>query len=193
MQRYNRALSSVRAFLQGNFSEIRMIRDVQLDDAAKLAIIYNYYVTHTVVTFEEQEVSEDVFRSKIQASIEQGNEQGHLWLVLEDRGEIVGYAYCAPWMSRSAYRYTHEVTVYLDHQHTGKGFGSTLMNALLNHINSVESERKIYNLVAIIALPNEASVALHEALGMKKVAHFPKVGYKFSNWVDVGYWQLSFL
>ena len=161
-----------------------MIRTVRLTDAATLANIYNYYVENTIITFEEESISEQTFRSRIQTSIEQQN----LWLVLEDQNEIVGYAYSSPWKSRSAYQYTHEITIYLNPEHAGKGFGSTLVNSLLLQLKNT----RVRNLIAIIALPNEASIALHEKLGMEKVAHFSKVGYKFSEWIDVGYWQLSF-
>jgi len=159
-----------------------MIRAVQLYDAADLAVIYNYYVQNTVITFEEKIVSPADFAERIQASMD----QKATWLVLEDNGSVVGYAYSSLWKSRSAYRYTHEVTVYLDYKHTGKGYGSHLLQALIEQLK----KSPINNIIAIIALPNEASVAIHEKLGMEKVAHFSKVGYKFSQWIDVGYWQL---
>lgn len=160
-----------------------MVRTVTLEDASALAAIYNHYIDHTIITFEEESLSEKAFAARIEASITAED----CWLVLEDKGVIVGYAYSCPWKSRSAYRYTHEITIYLAPTMGGKGFGSQLLNALLQQL----SKTTIRNLIAVIALPNAASVALHEAFGMQKVAHFAKVGYKFDQWVDVGYWQLS--
>lgn len=161
-----------------------MIRAVELYDAPVLADIYNYYVESTLITFEETLVSPETFAARIKKSID----QGFIWLVLEDeKGVVVGYAYTSLWRERSAYRFVHEVTVYLNHQATGKGYGSLLFHALLEQIKKTD----ITNLMAVIALPNEASVALHERYGMEKTGHFAKVGYKFSQWVDVGYWQLS--
>ncbi|TBR37438.1 N-acetyltransferase family protein [Marinomonas agarivorans] len=162
-----------------------MIRTVTVSDAAALAAIYNYYVDHTVITFEEVRVTVDEFRHRIATALS----QGHQWLVLEENNTLIGYAYSGLWKSRSAYRYTHEVTIYLAPDQSGKGFGSQLLTALFQQL----ANTNIANLMAVIALPNPASVALHESLGMKKVAHFSKVGYKFSQWVDVGYWQLSLM
>lgn len=161
-----------------------MIRPVCLDDADSLACIYNYYVTNTFISFEEAEIDSESMRSRIQKALQ----AGHTWLVQEDESKnILGYAYCAPWKERSAYRFSYEMTIYLSHSAQGKGVGSQLYQALLAAIKS----KPIKTLLAIIALPNDASVALHEKIGMKKVAHFENVGYKFDRWVDVGYWQMN--
>lgn len=160
-----------------------LIRPVSLNDAAQLTNIYNYYVANSVISFEEAEISQDDMKSRIQDT----DKNTGIWLVLEAGSFIQGYAYCMPWKSRSAYRFSHEVTIYLAPEAQGKGVGTRLYQALLDAV----SRRPIKNLLAIIALPNEASVALHEKIGMKKVAHFENVGYKFGNWVDVGYWQMS--
>ena len=160
-----------------------LIRPVSFNDVAQLAEIYNYYVANTLISFEEEEVSQAEMLTRIKTA----DRAGGIWLVLEEDSLILGYAYCLPWKSRSAYRFSHEMTVYLSIHAQGKGYGMRLYQALLVGV----SKRPIKSLLAIIALPNEASVALHEKIGMKKVAHFEQVGYKLGRWVDVGYWQMS--
>ena len=162
---------------------ITLIRPVSLNDAEKLADIYNYYVANTVISFEEEEITKEAMLSRIKET----DRNGGIWLVLETDSVILGYAYCTPWKSRIAYRFSHEITIYLAPEAQGKGVGTRLYQGLLDAI----SRRPIKNLIAIIALPNDASVALHEKIGMKKVAHFESVGYKLGHWVDVGYWQMS--
>ncbi|MFC1720195.1 GNAT family N-acetyltransferase [Pseudomonadota bacterium] len=90
------------------------------------------------------------------------------------------------WKRRYAYRYSVESTVYLDPAHTGKGFGLRLYSALIDAIRACS----VHAAIGVIALPNAPSIALHERLGFRKVAHFEQVGYKQDHWVDVGYWQL---
>jgi L-amino acid N-acyltransferase YncA len=160
-----------------------VIREVELSDAQQIANIYNYYIEKTVITFEEQLVSEN----DIQSRIEKIKQAGHIWLVAEIDNKIVGYAYSAPWRDRSAYRFASEVSIYLAKDSQGKGLGSLLYQALFQQLKST----KIKILIGGITLPNDSSVALHEKLGMEKVAHFKDVGFKFDQWLDVGYWQLQ--
>jgi len=107
------------------------------------------------------------------------------WLVLEEGGEIVGYAYANKYRDRSAYRFTAEISIYLRSGEEGKGFGSLLMERLIDKSQSCG----IHTLVSGITLPNERSVALHEKFGFEKIAHFREVGFKFGQWIDVGYWE----
>jgi phosphinothricin acetyltransferase len=109
------------------------------------------------------------------------------WLVAELDEQVIGYAYASKWKARYGYRYSTEVSVYLDTEHGGQGIGSKLYSDLF----PILRERGIRNIIGGIALPNDASVALHEKFGMKKVAHFPAIGIKFDRWIDVGYWQLG--
>lgn len=93
--------------------------------------------------------------------------------------------YAAPWHERSAYRHAVEITVYLSASARSKGWGTKFYAALF-----AELERKpVHVVIGGIALPNDASIALHEKLGVKKVAHYKEVGFKFGEWVDLGYWQ----
>jgi L-amino acid N-acyltransferase YncA len=108
------------------------------------------------------------------------------WLVWEEDGRLLGFCYASKWKGRCAYRYSAGSTVYLHPASVGKGIGSQLYEALLTELRG----RQIHTVIGGIALPNEASVALHERFGFEKVAHFKEVGRKFDEWIDIGYWQL---
>lgn len=109
------------------------------------------------------------------------------WLVWERDGVIVGYAYAMSWKTRSAYRHSVETTIYLSPNATGEGIGTALYQSLLERLRPLS----IHRAVGIIALPNAASVALHEKLGFVKAGHLHEIGLKFGQWIDVGYWELS--
>lgn len=158
-----------------------MIRAATSGDAKAIAGIYNPYVAETIITFEEQPVS----AQEVEQRISQVLGGGLPYLVAELEGQVCGYAYATPWRVRSAYRFSTETTVYLTKAHVGKGSGSLLYSELLARLASLGAHVAIGG----VALPNDASVALHEKLGFKKVAHFEEVGHKFGKWVDVGYWQ----
>jgi phosphinothricin acetyltransferase len=157
-----------------------MIRTCAEADAPSVAAIYNHYVRETVVTFEETPVSVETMTRRI-ADVG----ASFPWLVSETDGTVIGYAYATAWKPRSAYRFCVETTVYVANGHHGRGLGSTLYAALLAEL----TDRGFHSAVGGIALPNPSSIALHEKLGFKKIAHFAEVGRKFDRWVDVGYWQ----
>jgi phosphinothricin acetyltransferase len=158
------------------------IRCASAEDAADLARIYNHYVRATVVTFEEQEITAQDVSARLAAV------RAHAlpWLVAERGGCVIGYAYADSWKRRSAYRYAVESTIYLDPHHVGSGAGRHLYERLLASL-----PRHVHAVIGGIALPNAASVAVHERLGFSKVAHFHQVGFKFDRWIDVGYWQMQ--
>jgi phosphinothricin acetyltransferase len=162
-----------------------MIRPALPGDAEDIARIYNHYILNTVISFEEQVVPPQAIQDRLQevqaASLP--------WLVAESSGSVIGYAYASRWKERSAYRYSVESAIYLDPAARGVGHGTRLYTALLTDLR----QRKVHTVIGGIALPNPASVRLHEKFGFQKVAHFKEVGYKFGQWVDVGYWQLIFL
>ena len=158
-----------------------MIRDALPDDAAAIAAIYNHYIEHTVVTFEEATIPP----AEVQRRIDARQAMGLPWLVAAPDDEVAGYAYASRWKERSAYRNSVEVTVYLHKDAGGRGLGTRLYRALFERLR----ERGAHAAIGGIVLPNPASVALHEKMGMEKVAHFKEVGYKFGRWLDVGYWQ----
>jgi L-amino acid N-acyltransferase YncA len=158
-----------------------VIRVCQIADAAAIADIYNHYVRETVITFEETPVATDDVARRI-ADIG----ARYPWLVFEHDGAVAGWAYAGEWKARSAYRFSVETTVYVAAGQHGRGIGTALYEALIAQLKT----RKLHSAVGIIALPNPASVGLHEKLRFKKIGHFAEVGWKFDRWVDVGYWQL---
>jgi phosphinothricin acetyltransferase len=160
-----------------------MIRTAIPADATALAAIYNHYIRETVITFEEA----DITPADMAQRIGKLAAAGLPWLVLEEEGELLGYAYAGPWRERSAYRFASESSVYLRHDATGRGRGKRLYAAVIAAARAAGRQ----TLIGGVALPNAASVALHEGLGFEKVAHFARVGRKFERWIDVGYWQLA--
>ena len=157
-----------------------MIRKVTKDDVFIICGIYNYYIRDTIVTFEEQEI--DV--REMERRVNQVTAK-FPWIVYEENGRVIGYAYASSWKERSAYRFSVEGTVYLDKDQIGRGIGIKLYEHLLYELK----KNNIHYIIGGISLPNEASVALHERLGFKKCAHFKEVGRKFHQWIDVGYWE----
>lgn len=160
-----------------------MIRVAEPSDAGRIAEIYNHYVENSQITFETEAVLANNMLERINAITKDDKLP---WLVALNRsGDLVGYAYASKWKGRCAYRFSVESTVYLDNQCVGQGWGRLLMEALFAEL----AKGPYHAVISGIALPNDASIALHQALGMEKVAHFKQVGYKFEKWVDVGYWQ----
>ena len=159
-----------------------MIRSISTNDANSITDIYNYYIEKTVVTFEEQPITVDEMLARM-TTIHASNLP---WLVAEDEsGKVIGYAYATKWRERFAYRFSVEITVYLLPEISGAGVGSQLYEALFTELK----RSSIHSVIAGITLPNPASIAIHEKFGMKQVAEFEEVGYKFEQWLAVGYWQ----
>jgi phosphinothricin acetyltransferase len=158
------------------------IRPAESSDAEAIARIYNHYIRETVVTFEEEEVTAAIMEGRVQevagASLP--------WLVAHDPTSVIGFAYAGKWKVRAAYRFAVETTIYVDQRITGQGVGPKLYQELLTVLRS----KSVHAAIGGIALPNAASVALHERLGFSKVAHFKEVGFKLGRWVDVAYWQM---
>ncbi|HUQ18403.1 MAG TPA: arsinothricin resistance N-acetyltransferase ArsN1 family B [Gemmatimonadaceae bacterium] len=159
------------------------IRPVQQGDAGEIARIYNVYVEQTTISFEEEVVSIEEMSRRIDEVLDAKLP----FLVAEQDGNIVGYAHASKWKGRCAYRFSVELSVYIDKPHSGTGIGSKLYDELFRLLR----ELGVHALIAGISLPNEASVALHEKLGMTKVAEFKQIGFKFERWIDVGYWQVT--
>ena len=156
------------------------IRKVELNDAAQIADIYNYYILNTHHTFETEVLSAAEMEARIAEIYE-----NFPYLVAEIEGEIQGYVYAAQFKLRQAYKYAVEASIYVRNQRKQKGIGSQLYNKFLDELE----ETNIHALIAGISLPNDASVRFHEKLGYEKVAHFKEVGYKLGRWVDVGFWE----
>jgi L-amino acid N-acyltransferase YncA len=156
-----------------------MIREATFADAEAIADIYNYYILNTVITFELDPVTphEIIRRMETYREVDP-------YLVHEEKGEVIGYAYVSRFRERTAYENSVESTIYLKNGSGGKGLGTRLYSELLSQVSL---QRHI--IIGGIALPNDASVRLHEKCGFRKVAHFSEVGRKFGKWIDVGFWQ----
>ena len=158
-----------------------MIRPVTVDDAAAICEIYNYYIENTCVSFEYDSVSIEEMSRRIKSTTE-----AFPWIVYEEQGKVVAYAYANKFAVREAYKNALEVTVYTDNNSSAKGIGTKLYQHLFDLLDETTTA---HSLMSVIALPNEASVRLHEKLGFEKAGHLKEVGFKFDQWIDVGYWQ----
>lgn len=158
------------------------IRNAQVEDAANLVAIYAPYVEKTAITFETQVPTVEDFENRIKKTMKK-----FPYLVAIEEGQIVGYAYASTYYARAAYDWTVELSVYVQKEARGKGVGTLLYTALEEEL----TVRGFKNFLACIALPNPASIALHEKRGYEQVAHFKKVGYKFGTWHDIVWLQKS--
>jgi L-amino acid N-acyltransferase YncA len=148
-------------------------------DAAACAAIYAPYVEDGPASFEERAPDAVELADRMEGS--------HAWLVAEEGGEVVGFAYACPHRSRPAYRWSVDVSVYVAAGRQGEGHGRRLYEALFADLR----ERGFRVACAGITLPNEASVALHERLGFVPVGVYRGIGWKAGAWRDVGWWQLE--
>ena len=159
-----------------------MLRPATPADAAAIAVIYNYYVVHTIITFEEEKIT----AREMTKRITENKKAGLPWFVWDENGRVLGYSYASKWKSRCSYRFSVESTVYLEKDATRRGLGTKLYSALIDALRSTRT----HAIIGGVALPNAGSAALHEKLGFQKIAHFKEVGRKFDQWIDVGYWEL---
>jgi L-amino acid N-acyltransferase YncA len=150
-------------------------------DAAAIASIYRPYVEDSCVSFEEVPPSADEMARRIV-----GDVPGHYcWFVGEEAGRLLGYAASSPFRSRPAYRWTVETGVYLAPEAKGRGIGRRLLSTLID----VLQRQGYVAAIGAIALPNDASVALHEKVGFVHTGTYRQVGFKMGHWLDVGLWQ----
>lgn len=161
------------------------IRQATPADAAAVAAIYAPYVEDTTVTFELDPPTPTQMGERIASAL-----RAHDWLVLEERGDdgrdmIAGYAYAGEFKSRAAYRWSCEVSVYLERGRRRTGAGRALYEALLPRL----AARGYRQAVAGMTLPNDASMGLHTALGFEPVGVFRAVGWKHGQWHDVAFAQ----
>lgn len=156
------------------------MRDAEPADAEACAVIYAVYVAETAVTFEVDPPTPRDMARRIAAAVDT-----HAWLLLEENSSVVGYAYAGPFKVRAAYRWSCEVSVYLERGRRRRGGGRTLYAALLARL----TERGYRTAVAGMTLPNEASVGLHRAMGFEPVGTYRRIGYKHGAWHDVAWAQ----
>ncbi|WP_284078418.1 arsinothricin resistance N-acetyltransferase ArsN1 family B [Herbaspirillum aquaticum] len=158
------------------------IRPATAADAPALCGIYNHYVQTTAISFETEAVSAETMAARI-ADVQ----ADFPWLVFEEQGQVLGYAYASKWKPRAAYRHSVESSVYLRHDAGGRGIGKQLYRELIAQLKPLG----VHLVIGGIAQPNPASVALHESVGFVHCGVFTEVGYKMGRWIDVGYWQLK--
>ncbi len=161
-----------------------MIRPSTASDVPAITAIYSWNVLNGLGTFEEVPPSEGEMARRREAVLGYGLP----WLVAEEGGEVVGYAYAGPFRLRAAYRYTVEDSVYLAPDAVGQGIGRALLAALIRDCESLGLRQMI---AGIGDSGNLASIALHRSLGFEPRGVFTAVGFKFGRWVDVPWLQLA--
>ena len=157
-----------------------MIRPIEERDIDTCRSWYNWYIEHTTISFEETPQTAESYRKLVEDVTAR-----YPWIVLEENGDLKGFAYLSPFNFRSAYRYTADVTVYLDPEERGKGYGTALMKEL----ERLAREQGIRKLVSLVTDGNEASEHLHASLGYEKMTVLKDTGYKFGTWIGVAYYM----
>jgi phosphinothricin acetyltransferase len=156
------------------------VRTATEDDLVRVCEIVNHYIEHSVFNFRtEPQRIEDL------RAVWTQRHQRFPWLVAVVDGRVIGVAYAGPWNERAAYRWTVETTVYVDGPAHRRGVGDALYAELLDRLR----RHGFHSAVAVIALPNDASVRLHERHGFDRVGHLREAGFKHDAWHDVGFWQ----
>jgi L-amino acid N-acyltransferase YncA len=158
------------------------IRIASKDDSQAIAEIYAPIVQRTHISFELEPPPAGEMARRMAVALED-----HVGLVAEDAGRIEGYAYAGKYREKPAYRWSTETTIYVRDGSRGKGVGRSLYRTLLR-ILAAQNYRRAF---AGIALPNEASIALHEAVGFRHIGTNPEAGYKFGRWHDLGWWSFQ--
>lgn len=156
------------------------IRSATVADAARCAEIYAPFVTDSWVSFELEAPGPEEMAGRIAGAL-----QSHDWLVAEREGAVLGYAYGSGHRTRAAYRTSCDVAVYVDRDQARQGIGRALYEALLPRLK----DRNLHAAFAGIALPNDASIALHRAMGFEPVGTYRQVGWKMGDWRDVAWFQ----
>jgi L-amino acid N-acyltransferase YncA len=160
-------------------ARIRLAYD---SDAEAIASIYRPVVETTAISFETIPPDREEIARRITETL-----VAYPWLVCELEGQVAGYAYAARHQVRTAYQWSVDTSIYVDGQYRQCGIGRGLYVSLFGMLGG----QGFFNAYAGIALPNGASVALHEALGFKKIGLYARAGYKLGTWHDVGWWQLT--
>jgi phosphinothricin acetyltransferase len=166
--------------LDGLVTGSRLVRDATVEDAAACAGIYAPYVRDTVISFELEPPTVAQMAARIEGGLAR-----HAWLVLEDDGRVVGYAYGSTFNARAAYDWSTSVSVYTEPGRRRSGAGRALYAALFDRL----AARGYLTALAGVALPNEASVGLHTAMGFEPVGTYRRVGWKLGRWHDVTWFQ----
>jgi L-amino acid N-acyltransferase YncA len=158
------------------------IRPAEEGDAPAIAAIYAPYVLETAITFESEPPTPEIMAQRIVGTLET-----HPWLVANCDDETIGYAYAGKHRERSAYRWSADVTIYVNSARRCSGIGRALYRPLL----AILRRQGFRSAFAEIVLPNPASVRLHEAAGFKSIGIYNDIGFKLGRWHDIGYWRLG--
>ena len=158
-----------------------LIRLASSDDAASVAAIYAPFCETTAVSFEVTAPTVEEMSARIAKT---GSQRP--WIVLEDKGESIGYAYAAPHHERAAYQWTTSTSVYVDKTHHGRGAGRALYTTLFELLRGLG----YFRATAGITLPNAPSVGLHRSFGFTQVGVYRSVGFKLGAWHDVAWYGL---
>ena len=156
------------------------IRIATEEDALAIANIYAPYVRDTAISFEETPPSRLEMQKRLRKTL-----ATHPFLVLEEHEAVVAYAYASHHAERAAYRWAVDVTIYAAPQTHGRGLGRALYSSLLD----ILAAQGFHAAFAGIALPNQKSIGLHEAMGFHHIGTYPEVGFKLGAWRDVGWWS----
>ncbi|WP_344232929.1 N-acetyltransferase family protein [Kribbella hippodromi] len=159
---------------------MHLVRDAAATDAGACAAIYAPYVTGTAITFEIEPPSVDEMAARIAAA-----QKTHAWMVLEVDDRVIGYAYAGPMKPRAAYRWSCEVSVYLEQGRRRTGGGRALYEALFARL----AARGYRTAIAGMTLPNPASEGLHKSLGFEPIGVYRNIGWKLDGWHDVAWSQ----
>ena len=148
-------------------------------DLPRIAAIYDEQVRTAISTFDLEPRPMSYWETRLSST-----EPGDHLLVAGSDGAVVGYAYSSTYRPRPGYARTREVSVYLDASARGQGLGRALYDDLLGRLEA----DGVHQVLAVIALPNDASEALHRACGFTRVGVLPEVGWKFDRWIDTAIW-----
>ncbi len=159
------------------------VRVARATDAKAIADIYGPYVRDTVISFEYEAPDE----AEMARRVAKVSAAGLPWLVFEEAGEVLGYAYAGAHRERAAYQWSVDAGIYIGPQAHRRGVG----RALYGHLFAALTLQGYHRVYGGITLPNAASVGLHEACGFKPIGIYPEVGFKFGHWHGVGWWGLD--
>ena len=160
-----------------------IVRDADPADLPRIAAIYDEQVRTAISTFDLEPRPLAYWKERL-ASTRPGD---HLLVACSPSGEVLGYAYSSTYRPRPGYDRTREVSVYLAEEARGQGLGRRLYDVLLDRLRA----DGIHQVLAVVALPNDASEALHRACGFTRVGVLPEVGWKFDRWIDTAFWGLT--
>ena len=156
---------------------IRMLRD---EDIPACLALYNWYIENSTATFETDTLLMDDFVQRVKRITTK-----YPWIILEEDGEVKGYAYLDAFHERTAYRFMCDVSIYIDHDARGRGYGSKLMEAIL----SLSEKDGYHKAISIVTSDNSASIHLHEKMGFRKFGQLDNCGYKAEKWLGVIYFE----